>query len=87
LGDSVRQNTSRINSVQNARQACLNAMGLLIWKIRQSCLTVSKEGWDTLFGQLEKYEKANGDCNVPTHHSKNVELGNWVPISPDEKRT
>jgi hypothetical protein len=73
------------NKLSAEREAKLNSMGF-IWKIRQSCLTV-KEGWDTRFEQLEEYEKANGDCNVPTHYSENVKLGDWVGRQRHGKRT
>jgi hypothetical protein len=61
------------------REAKLNAIGF-IWKV------CCKTAWDTRFGQLEDFKKANGDCNVSTDHSQTIQLGRWVIIQRHLRR-
>ena len=37
-----------------------------------------KSTWAEMFAALVEYEKANGDCNVPSKWRVNRQLGRWV---------
>jgi hypothetical protein len=79
------------NKLIAEREAKLNAVGF-VWKLR--CMTNSTKcrkvssptDWDTRFEQVVKYKKANGDCNVSTKDSQNIELGRWVAAQRQAKK-
>jgi hypothetical protein len=61
------------NKLRTEREEKLNSIRF-VWKLR----CTGQTDWNTRFEELVEYKQVNGDCNVSTKDSQNIELGRWV---------
>jgi hypothetical protein len=80
---AAQRRANRNQTLTKERLEKLNSIGFGFDACKAICITKSRAGmsktsWVTRFEQLEEYKKANGDCNVSSKDSQNIELGRWV---------
>src|ERR1700730_5107806 len=55
--------------------------------ITTACVEALSETWDDRLGQLKAFKEQHGHGNVPARGNENRELGRWVEVQRNLKRS